>query len=279
VKPAPFDYVRPDSVEQAVGQLAAAEGDGKIIAGGQSLMPLLALRLARPGILIDINRVPGLAAIRPSAEGDLRVGALTRHRSLAAQRHHPLLAEAARWIGHAAIRTRGTLGGSLAHADPAAELCVVAAAADALALVTGPAGRRTIGINDLFTGALQTSLEDDELIEAVDFPALGRWGFAEFARRHGDFGLVIAAAAEVRGRLGLALGGVATAPVRPAAAEALLAAGPLSNSRIAAAAAAAAAEIDPAGDIHATAGYRRQLTKVLVTRALSQAADLRPRAA
>jgi carbon-monoxide dehydrogenase medium subunit len=279
MKPAPFDYVRPDSVEQAVGQLAAAEGDGKIIAGGQSLMPLLALRLAQPGILIDINRIPGLAAIRPSAEGDLRVGALTRHRSLAAQRHHPLLAEAARWIGHTAIRTRGTLGGSLAHADPAAELCVVAAAADALALVAGPAGRRTIGINDLFTGALQTSLEDDELIEAVDFPALGRWGFAEFARRHGDFGLVIAAAAEVRGRLRLALGGVATAPVRPAAAEALLAAGPLSNLRIAAAAAAAAAEIDPAGDIHATAGYRRQLTKVLVTRALSQAADLRQRAA
>jgi carbon-monoxide dehydrogenase medium subunit len=279
MKPAPFDYVRPDSVEQAVGQLAAAEGDGKIIAGGQSLMPLLALRLAQPGILIDINRIPGLAAIRPSAEGDLRVGALTRHRSLAAQRHHPLLAEAARWIGHTAIRTRGTLGGSLAHADPAAELCVVAAAADALALVAGPAGRRTIGINDLFTGALQTSLEDDELIEAVDFPALGRWGFAEFARRHGDFGLVIAAAAEVRGRLRLALGGVATAPVRPAAAEALLAAGPLSNSRIAAAAAAAAAEIDPAGDIHATVGYRRQLTKVLVTRALSQAADLRQRAA
>jgi carbon-monoxide dehydrogenase medium subunit len=279
MKPAPFDYVRPDSVEQAVGQLAAAEGDGKIIAGGQSLMPLLALRLAQPGILIDINRIPGLAAIRPSAEGDLRVGALTRHRSLAAQRHHPLLAEAARWIGHTAIRTRGTLGGSLAHADPAAELCVVAAAADALALVAGPAGRRTIGINDLFTGALQTSLEEDELIEAVDFPALGRWGFAEFARRHGDFGLVIAAAAEVRGRLRLALGGVATAPVRPAAAEALLAAGPLSNSRIAAAAAAAAAEIDPAGDIHATVGYRRQLTKVLVTRALSQAADLRQRAA
>jgi aerobic carbon-monoxide dehydrogenase medium subunit len=279
MKPAPFDYVRPDSVEQAVGQLAAAEGDGKIIAGGQSLMPLLALRLAQPGILIDINRIPGLAAIRPSAEGDLRVGALTRHRSLAAQRHHPLLAEAARWIGHTAIRTRGTLGGSLAHADPAAELCVVAAAADALALVAGPAGRRTIGINDLFTGALQTSLEDDELIEAVDFPGLGRWGFAEFARRHGDFGLVIAAAAEVRGRMRLALGGVATAPVRPAAAEALLAAGPLSNSRIAAAAVAAAAEIDPAGDIHATAGYRRQLTKVLVTRALSQAADLRQRAA
>ena len=279
MKPAPFDYVRPDSVEQAVGQLAAAEGDGKIIAGGQSLMPVLALRLAQPGLLIDINRIPGLAAIRPSAEGDLRVGALTRHRSLAAQRHHPLLAEAARWIGHAAIRTRGTLGGSLAHADPAAELCVVAAAADALALVAGPAGRRTIGINDLFTGALQTSLEDDELIEAVDFPGLGRWGFAEFARRHGDFGLVIAAAAEVRGRLRLALGGVATAPVRPAAAEALLAAGPLSNSRIAAAAVAAAAEIDPAGDIHATAGYRRQLTKVLVTRALSQAADLRQRAA
>jgi len=271
VKPAPFDYVRPDSVEQAAGQLAAADGEGKIIAGGQSLMPMLALRLAQPAILVDINRIPGLASIQPTSAGDLRFGALIRHRALAAQRQHGLLAEAARWIGHTAIQTRGTLGGSLAHADPAAELPVVAVAADAVALVAGPGGRRTIAAAELFTGALQTSLADDELIEAVDFPAPDRWGFAEFARRHGDFALVIAAAAQVRGRIRLALGGVATAPIRPSAAEALLAEGPLSDARIAAAAAAAAGEIDPPGDLHATAGYRRQLTKVLVTRALTQA--------
>ena len=163
-------------------------------------MPLLALRLAQPSVLIDINRVPGLAEISPLPGGGLRIGALTRHRALAAQREHPLLAEAARWIGHAAIRTRGTLGGSLAHADPAAELPVVAAAAGAVALATGPGGQRRIAAADLFTGALQTCLDDDELIEAVEFPAMSRWGFAEFARRHGDFGLVIVAVAEVGGK-------------------------------------------------------------------------------
>jgi carbon-monoxide dehydrogenase medium subunit len=277
VKPAPFDYVRAGRVEDAVAALAAAneDGDGKVIAGGQSLMPLLALRLAQPSVLVDINRVPGLDVIGPRPGGGLRIGALTRHRALAAQRQHPLLAEAARWVGHTAIRTRGTLGGSLAHADPAAELPVVAIASGGVATVAGPAGRREIPAAGLFTGALQTSLEDDELIEAVEFPALGRWGFAEFARRHGDFGLVVVAAAEIDGRLRLALGGVAATPVRPAAAEAVLAGGPLSTARIGEAAEAAAGEIEPAGDIHATAGYRRQLTRVLVTRALSQAAESR----
>jgi aerobic carbon-monoxide dehydrogenase medium subunit len=275
VKPAPFDYVRADSVEHAVTRLAAANGDGegKIIAGGQSLMPLLALRLAQPSVLVDINRVPGLDAISPRPGGGLRIGALTRHRALAAQDEHPLLAEAARWVGHAAIRTRGTLGGSLAHADPAAELPVVAVAAGAAATVAGPGGRREIPAGDLFTAALQTSLDDDELIESVEFPALGRWGFAEFARRNGDFGLVIVAYAEIRGRPRLALGGVAASPVRPAAAEAILADGPLTTPRIGAAAAAAAGEIEPASDIHASAGYRRQLTRVLVARALAQAAQ------
>lgn len=275
MKPAPFDYIRAGSVEHAVAQLAAANGDGegKVIAGGQSLMPLLALRLAQPTVLIDINRVPGLDAISPRPGGGLRIGALTRHRALAAQESNPLLAEAARWVGHAAIRTRGTLGGSLAHADPAAELPVVASAAGAVALVAGPGGHRTIAAADLFTGALQTSLDDDELIEAVDFPVPGRWGFAEFARRHGDFGLVMAAVAEADGRLRLALGGVAATPVRPAAAEAVLAGGPLNAARISEAAEAAAGEIEPVGDIHATAAYRRQLTRVLVARALTQAGE------
>lgn len=274
MKPAPFDYVRTGSVEDAVAALAAANsgGEGKVIAGGQSLMPLLALRLAQPSVLVDINRVPGLDAIGPRPGGGLRIGALTRHRALAAQRRHPLLAEAARWVGHAAIRTRGTLGGSLAHADPAAELPVAAIAAAGVATIAGPAGRREIPAAELFTGALQTSLDEDEIIEAVEFPALGRWGFAEFARRHGDFGLVVVAAADVDGHLRLALGGVAPTPVRPATAEAVLAGGPLSPARIGDAAEAAAGETEPAADIHATAGYRRQLTRVLVARALSQVA-------
>ena len=154
MKPAPFGYARADSVEHAVARLAEAndDGEGKVIAGGQSLMPLLALRLAQPSLLVDINRVPGLDAITTRPGGGLRIGALTRHRTLAAQDKHPLLAEAARWVGHAAIRTRGTLGGSLAHADPAAELPVVAAATGAVALVTGPGGRREVLAADLFTG-------------------------------------------------------------------------------------------------------------------------------
>ena len=273
MKPASFEYVRADSVGSAVSALAAADGEGKIIAGGQSLMPMLALRLAQPAVLVDINRIPGLGAIGPQPGGGLRIGALVRHAALATQDQHPLLAEAARWIGHPAIRTRGTIGGSLAHADPAGELPVVAAATGAAALVTGPAGQRRVPAADLFAGALQTDLADDELIEAVDIPALGRWGFAEFARRHGDFGLVIVAFAEVAGRLQLAVGGVAGTPVRPSVAEEVLAGGPLTRARIAEAASAAAAEVQPAGDIHATAGYRRQLTRVLVTRALEASAD------
>jgi carbon-monoxide dehydrogenase medium subunit len=275
MKPAAFEYVRADSVPHAVTALAAAEGEGKIIAGGQSLMPMLALRLAQPAVLIDINRIPGLEAIWPQPGGGLRAGALVRHRTLAAHDQYPLLAEAARWIGHPAIRTRGTLGGSLAHADPAGELPVVAMATGAAVIVTGPDGQRRVPAAELFAGALQTDLADDELIEAVEFPALGRWGFAEFARRHGDFGLVIVAFAEVAGRLQLAVGGVSGTPVRPAGAEHVLAAGPLTRSRSAEAAAAAAAEVQPAGDIHATTGYRRQLTQVLVTRALEQATATR----
>ena len=182
MKPAPLDYVRAGRVEQAAGALAAADGEGKIIAGGQSLMPMLALRLAQPAVLVDISRIPGLASIQPVGRG--WAAGRRSHPAPRAGRaaQHRLLAEAARWIGHAAIQTRGTLGGSLAHADPAAALPVVAVAADAVALVAGPGGPRTIAAADLFTGALQTSLADDELIVAVDFPGLGRWGFAEFAR-------------------------------------------------------------------------------------------------
>ena len=233
VKPAPFDYVRARCIQDAVAALAAAneEGEGKIIAGGQSLMPLLALRLAQPSVLVDINRVPGLDAISPGPGGGLRIGALTRHRALAAQRQHPLLAEAARWVGHAAIRTRGTLGGSLAHADPAAELPVVAVASGAVATVAGPAGNAKIPAD----GPVHRRAADQpgrrRGYRGGAVPAPGpRWGFAEFARRHGDFGLVVVAAAEVDGRLRLALGGVASTPVRPASAEAVLAGGPLGPS-------------------------------------------------
>ncbi len=284
MKAAPFGYVRAGSVDEAVAALAGAGEDGKLIAGGQSLTPLLVLRLARPSLLVDINRIPGLDTVT-AIPGGVRFGALVRHRQLAAQREHPLLAEAARWIGHPAIRSRGTLGGSLAHADPAAELPVAALATGAVVTVTGPAGRREITADELFTGTLETSLEGGEVIQTADFPAPARWGFAEFARRHGDFGLVTVVAADAGGQLRLAAGGVAGRPVRLLAAEAavgeagvgaagVVVGGPLDAARVGRAAEAAAGEIDPPADVHATAGYRRALTRVLVTRALSQLAGL-----
>jgi aerobic carbon-monoxide dehydrogenase medium subunit len=265
MKPAPFDYLRAPSVGEAVRALADADGEAKIIAGGQSLMPVLALRLARPGLLVDINRIPGLSTITP-VDGGIQVGALVRHARLAEQAAHPLLAEAARWIGHAAIRSRGTTGGSIAHADPAAELPVVATALDATIHIAGPDGPRAATAAELFAGSLETTLAEDEMITAVDFPVPQRWGFAELSRRHGDFGLVTVVAAEVAGRWRIAIGGVAGVPVRPAEAEHLLTEG----APIGQVAAAAAAETNPPSDIHAPAGYRRAMTEEFVRRALAQ---------
>lgn len=267
MKPAPFAYVRADSVDEAVRALAEADGEGKIIAGGQSLMPLLALRLARPALVVDVNRIPGLATIEP-LDGTVRVGALVRHARLAEQTAHPLLAEASRWIGHTAIRTRGTAGGSIAHADPAAELPVVAAALDATVDVAGPGGTRTVRAGELCTGPLETTLAEDEMITAMDMPLPRRWGFAEFARRHGDFGLVTVVAAEVAGRWRLAIGGVGGVPVRPEEAEDLLNEGAPAG-RVAA---AAATGIDPGTDIHAPAAYRRALAEEFVRRAVTEGA-------
>ena len=158
MKAAPFDYSRPPSLGAAVRTLEAAEGDGKILAGGQSLVPVLAMRLGRPIILVDINRVPGLDTIEKIDDSTVRVGALVRHSMLIEQNHLPLLREAAMWIGHSAIRTRGTTGGSIAHADPSAELPVVATALGALVHVHGPGGDRILSVDDLFIGPLETSL-------------------------------------------------------------------------------------------------------------------------
>lgn len=268
MKPAPFDYLRAGSVAEAVQALADAGGDGKIIAGGQSLMPVLALRMARPKLLVDINRIPGLSTIVPAGD-TIRLGALVRHARLVRQTEHPLLAEAGRWIGHAAIRSRGTSGGSIAHADPAAELPVVAAALEATIHVAGPSGTRTVPAAEFFAGPLETTLTENEMITMIDVPVPQRWGFAEFSRRHGDFGLVTVVAAEVAGRWRLAVGGVGGVPVRPAGAEHLLNEGAPAN-RVAA---AAAAEIAPSTDIHGSAEFRRAMTDEFVRRALTSGTE------
>ncbi|MFE5703433.1 FAD binding domain-containing protein [Rhodococcus koreensis] len=275
MKAAPFDYSRPSSITEAVRTLESAGGDGKILAGGQSLVPVLAMRLGRPTILVDINRVPGLDTIEELNDTTVRVGALVRHSMLIEQTHLPLLSEAATWIGHSAIRTRGTTGGSIAHADPSAELPVVATALGALVHVHGPGGTRTVVADDLFVGPLETSLDENEIVTAVDFPVPERSGFAEFARRHGDFGLVTVAVAEVAGTVRIAIGGVGAVPIRPLAAEAILADGPMTADKIAEAARVAATAISAASDLHASADYRVAMTEEFTLRALTQAVGIK----
>ena len=282
MKPAAFHYLRARSVEEAVGWLQAYGSDAKVLAGGQSLVPLLNLRLARPQYLIDLNQIPSLDAIRVEGER-LHVGALVRHADLArspvARRLCPLLPQAAGLIGHPAIRNRGTLGGSLVHADPSAELPVAAAALGGEATVQGPEGARRLPMAELFLSYFTTSLGPDELLTAVDFPLVQPqegWDFLEEARREGDFALV-AVAAGVRlapdgtvAMLRLVVGGVADVPwVAPVAARVGQPARPALWSELAEAAAAAA---DPGDDLHASAGLRRHLLRSLAAKALARAA-------
>ena len=278
MKPAPFDYVAPRSLDEAVAALAEGGTDAKLLAGGQSLIPLLNFRLARPALLVDLNRVAELAYVRPRNRGTA-IGAMTRQatieRDRALSEKQPLLAEAIRWVGHAAIRSRGTIGGSLAHADPAAELPAVAVCLDAQLGVVGPRGRRTVSADDFFVGYLTTVLQPDEiLIETWLPPVKPRTGQAwlEFARRHGDFALAGVAVSlslqdEVVADARIVLTGVGGKPVRAREAETLLVGGSV-HERASAAAEAARSAIDPDADIHATKEYRAHLASVLTERAI-----------
>ena len=280
MKAAPFHYVRPATVAEAVAALADGaemEGGAKLIAGGQSLVPLLAMRLAAPSLLVDLNGVDELVTIRhsgPHSAGPptVTVGAMVRHRDLAQLVGDPLLATAAGWIGHTAIRNRGTIGGSLAHADPNAEWPMVALACDAAITAVGPQGERPIPADRFFLGLLQTALADDEILTGVTLARPRRWGFAELARRHGDFALVAAAVTELDQGWRVALAGVAGTPVRCAEAEALLAAGERDPAAVAAAVAASpvAAAFT---DLHASAAYRRAMAAELTARAVAEAFD------
>jgi CO/xanthine dehydrogenase FAD-binding subunit len=192
MKPPVFDYVVPESVEEAVSALAQAGADAKILAGGQSLVPMLNFRLLRPSILVDINRIPRLAFIKDS-ENAIRVGALTRHHTTETSpviaRHLPVLSAAMKCVAHLAIRNRGTIGGSLSHADPAAELPMIALLLDAELAIVSESQRRTSSARDFFLGALTVDLAEDELVTEIAFPKLPPatgWGFAEVARRNGD---------------------------------------------------------------------------------------------
>ncbi|ADB52519.1 FAD binding domain-containing protein [Conexibacter woesei] len=284
MKPAPFDYVRPASVGDAIAALAADE-DAKPIAGGQSLMPMLNMRLAQPTTLVDLNALPELSYVRREG-GHLVVGGMTRQRLLeqdpAARDALPFLADVLGHVGHVAIRNRGTVGGSIAHADPAAELPLVAVALDAELVAQGPGGRRTIAAADFFRMFLTTALEPGELLVEVRLPtAAGGWtaGFEELSRRHGDFAIVsVLALVDVDGdgrasAARIAIGGANPVPLRAHAAEELLVGRPLDASAIAAASASAAVAVEPTWDVHGSAEYRREMTAVLVGRALSQVAE------
>ena len=280
MKPAPFDLLQPASVEEAAAALAAHGDDAVVLAGGQSLVPLLNLRLARPAVVVDIVRVPGLDGIAagPGAQGLVLGARVTQARALRSGEvgaAASLLAEALRHVGHPATRARGTVGGSAAHADPAAELPAVLLALDGALVLTGPGGaQRTVPAAEFFLGPFATARRGDELLTAVHLPAAPaglRHGIHEVARRRGDFALAGAAVAcAPGGHARVALFGVAPAPFRAAAAEAALAAGapPAEVSALAAAAA------DPHDDVHATAAYRRRAAGVAVERAVAAALAL-----
>jgi carbon-monoxide dehydrogenase medium subunit len=284
VKPAPFEYFRPHSLQEALDLLAAHGADAKPLAGGQSLIPAMNFRLAAPAVLVDLNEIAGLSNLSSDSSG-LRIGGMTRHRTLersdAVARDAPLVAAAMPFVAHAAIRTRGTLGGSLAHADPAAELPAVMLALEAVFTLRSRNGSRTVCAADFFTGLFTTRLEPGELLTEVAIPgrpARSAFAFQEVARRHGDYALAGAAASvavDERGQCRsarVALLSVADRPVLAGhASRALVGETPTSETIRGAAMAAAAHDIDPPGDIHASAAYRRHLAAVLTRRVLERA--------
>jgi carbon-monoxide dehydrogenase medium subunit len=280
----PVDYAAPTTVAEAVALLAEHQDDASVLAGGQSLIPLLALRLAHPAVLIDINGIAELSGVS-AADGWVAIGAATREyvaeESETIAGAVPLLADALPLIGHEAIRSRGTVGGSLAHADPAAELPAVARALDAEFVVRGPSGERVVPAAEWFEGYLTTSRRPDELLTEVRFPAAAPGtgtSFTEVARRHGDFAIVGLAASltlsdgTIRDAR-LAFAGLSDVPVRADAAEDLLAGERPSAELFDAAARRATEDIDPPADLHGSADYRKKVAAALVRRGLRAAAD------
>jgi carbon-monoxide dehydrogenase medium subunit len=283
MKPAPFDHAPARSAAEAVELLAQHGDDAKILAGGQSLVPMLTMRLARPGVVVDINPAGELEYVRET-DGTLAVGALVRQRHFErwAVARLPLAAEALRSVGHPAIRNRGTVAGSVAHGDPASELPALLLCLDGAVVARRRDGERLVPGADLYLGPLFTSLAADELVTEVRFtlpPPGAGWGFAEVARRHGDFALAGAMALLWRsdgGRVAgarLALFGVGSTPVRGTAAEAVLIGRDPTPAVLGEAARAAAGALSPDGDLHATADYRRRVAAVLAERVLRAALE------
>jgi CO/xanthine dehydrogenase FAD-binding subunit len=282
MKPPAFDYIAADSIAMAVAALAAAGDDAKIIAGGQSLVPMLNFRMLRPSILVDINRIAGLDVIEETS-GAIRIGALTRHYQLETSpliaRHLPVLSCAMTHVAHLAIRNRGTIGGSLAHGDPAAELPMMALLLDAELRVASASGERKVAARDFFLGALTVDLAPGEILTGIVLPKLPPrtgWGFEEVARRHGDFALAaVAATLTVSGgaieQARIALTGVGPTALRATEAEGLLIGHALEPDLTHRVIEAVRATIEPETDLHASSDYRRHLAGVLTGRAFAAA--------
>jgi CO/xanthine dehydrogenase FAD-binding subunit len=285
MKPPPFEYEAPSTVEEVVALLQQHDGEAKILAGGQSLMPLLNMRFARPSALIDLRRLTGLDYIREE-NGALAIGAMTTKRSVErselVKSRQPLLHASTAWIAHPQIRNRGTVGGSMAQADPAAEYPAVALALDAEFVIVGPDGQRSVAASDFFITYLTTALEENEVLTEIRVPVLPErtgWSIQELARRHGDFAMV--GAVTTLGISGdscesarVVLFGVGSKPQRAIAVEQALIGQTTSEALFAAAAEKADEGLeDTISDVHATAEYRRHLARVLTRRALAEAAE------
>jgi CO/xanthine dehydrogenase FAD-binding subunit len=279
VKPAVFDYVRAESVEQAVLALRGAGGDGKIIAGGQSLVPMMNFRLVKPTVLVDINSIHGLDKIE-SRNSRISLGALVRHRMTASDgliaERLPVLHHAMKHVAHLTVRNRGTFCGSICHADPAAEMPMIAQLLNAEIHIFSPRGERHLSAREFFTGALVTALEPDELVTEIELDQLAPdsgWGFEEFARRHGDYALAAVAVTMLRREgiasdVRIAVMGVGETAMRVTEVEKVLEGHELDESLIGVAVDVLRSVIEPNSDLHASADYRRHLCGELARRAL-----------
>lgn len=270
MKPALFDYVRADSLDEALDVLAAEQGDARVLAGGQSLLPMLSMRLARPRVVVDIGRIPGLDVIEAAKDvlvvpAGLRQAALLVHPGL--ERSHPLLAAALPWVGHAQTRARGTVCGSVAHADPSGELPLCLVALGGSVRLASKRGRRSVDAREFFTGLMSTDRREDEMIEALAFPGVKReagYAFREFGRRHGDFAIVSVAAIVTAVAIEISVGGVNDVPARRVWPR-------LDGSALDDALNTLAWELDARDDIHADQRLRRDLVRSLGRSTIAEA--------
>lgn len=280
----PFEYVCPETIDDAIHLLGSCEGEAKIIAGGQSLLPALAFRLGAPDLIVDLRKLPGLSEIKIGT-GDVYLGAKVRwcdiEQDKRLDRAHPLLKAAVEHVAHYQIRNRGTVGGSLAHADPAAELPGIAVTCDANIIIVGPSGTRTIEADEFFVGPLSTVLASDEIVVGMSLPLWidgRRWAFEEISRRRGDFaiaGIALYYDLDSNGRVSnthIGVIGACNRPQRLQEVEKLLDGNIVDQELIALASSAAAASVSPPDELHASTAYRRSLVETLIKRALMRAA-------